>query len=66
MKPLVSILIPCYNADRWFIETIASALAQTWENKEIIIVDDGSTDGSLAIAPPRRRTAGGGVWLARF
>jgi glycosyltransferase involved in cell wall biosynthesis len=50
MPPLVSILIPCYNADRWLAETIESALAQTWENKEIIIVDDGSTDGSLAIA----------------
>jgi glycosyltransferase involved in cell wall biosynthesis len=50
MQPLVSILIPCYNADRWLAETIESALAQTWENKEIIIVDDGSTDGSLAIA----------------
>jgi glycosyltransferase involved in cell wall biosynthesis len=51
MPPLVSILIPCYNADRWLAETIESALAQTWANKEIIIVDDGSTDGSLAIAP---------------
>jgi glycosyltransferase involved in cell wall biosynthesis len=50
MKKLVSILIPCYNADRWLAETIESALAQTWGNKEIIIVDDGSTDGSLAIA----------------
>jgi glycosyltransferase involved in cell wall biosynthesis len=50
MQPLVSILIPCYNAEQWLAETIESALAQTWENKEIIIVDDGSTDGSLAIA----------------
>jgi glycosyltransferase involved in cell wall biosynthesis len=50
MPPLVSILIPCYNADRWLAETIESALAQTWKNKEIIIVDDGSTDESLAIA----------------
>ncbi|CAN1210629.1 Glycosyltransferase 2-like domain-containing protein [Tumidithrix helvetica PCC 7403] len=49
-QPLVSILIPCYNAEPWLAETIASAIAQTWQNKEIIVVDDGSTDGSLAIA----------------
>jgi glycosyltransferase involved in cell wall biosynthesis len=47
MAPLVSILIPCYNAERWITEAIESALAQTWSNKEIIVVDDGSTDRSL-------------------
>lgn len=50
MKPLVSILIPCYNAEKWIVETLESALAQKWPNKEIIIVDDGSEDHSLAIA----------------
>src|SRR5882724_4223522 len=50
MTPLVSILIPAYNAERWIAETIRSALKQTWRNKEIIVVDDGSTDGTLAIA----------------
>jgi len=50
MQPLVSILIPCYNAEQWLTETIESALAQTWQNKEIIVVDDGSTDNSLDIA----------------
>jgi glycosyltransferase involved in cell wall biosynthesis len=50
MKPLVSILIPAYNAERWLAETLQSALVQTWENKEIIIVDDGSKDGTLALA----------------
>jgi glycosyltransferase involved in cell wall biosynthesis len=50
VKPLVSILIPCYNADQWLADTVKSALAQTWDNTEIIVVDDGSTDGSLAIA----------------
>jgi Glycosyltransferases involved in cell wall biogenesis len=48
--PLVSIIIPCYNAARWLGETLDSAFAQTWPNKEIILVDDGSTDESLAIA----------------
>lgn len=50
MKPLVSILIPAYNAERWIAETIRSALAQTWPRKEIIIVDDGSSDQTLSIA----------------
>ena len=48
--PLVSILIPCYNAERWVAQTLESALAQTWPHREIILVDDGSRDGSLAIA----------------
>ena len=49
-KPLVSILIPAYNAQRWIADTLCSAIAQTWEPKEIIVVDDGSTDKTLAIA----------------
>jgi glycosyltransferase involved in cell wall biosynthesis len=51
MKSLVSILIPCYNAEPWLAETLELALAQTWKNIEIIVVDDGSMDMSLAIAP---------------
>ena len=47
MEPLVSILIPAYNAEKWIAETIRSAAEQTWRRKEIIIVDDGSTDGTL-------------------
>jgi glycosyltransferase involved in cell wall biosynthesis len=46
---LVSILIPCFNAERWISQCIESALAQTWEEKEVIVVDDGSTDGSLKV-----------------
>jgi glycosyltransferase involved in cell wall biosynthesis len=50
MNPLVSILIPAYNAEPWIAETIESALGQTWPNKEIIVVDDGSKDQTLSIA----------------
>lgn len=47
--PSVSILIPCYNAEQWIGEAIESALEQTWPCKEVIVVDDGSTDQSLKI-----------------
>lgn len=50
MKPLVSILVPAFNAQEWIAETLCSALAQTWPRKEIVVVDDGSTDRTLAIA----------------
>jgi len=50
MKPLVSILIPAFNAQDWIAETLESAIAQTWSEKEIIVVNDGSTDQTLAIA----------------
>jgi glycosyltransferase involved in cell wall biosynthesis len=50
VQPLVSILIPAYNAQEWIADTIRSALAQAWHRKEIIVVNDGSTDQTLAIA----------------
>jgi glycosyltransferase involved in cell wall biosynthesis len=50
MKPLVSILIPAYNSEGWIADTLRSALAQTWPNKEIIVVDDGSKDRTLEVA----------------
>lgn len=48
--PLVSILIPAYNAEEWIGDTIRSALAQTWPNTEIVVVDDGSKDSTLVVA----------------
>ena len=50
VQPLVSIIIPVYNAEKYVAETILSAINQTWPNKEIIVVDDGSTDNSLCVA----------------
>lgn len=47
---LVSILVPAHNAERWIGQTIESALGQTWSRKEIVVVDDGSTDRTLRIA----------------
>ena len=48
-KPLASILIASYNAERYIRECIDSALAQTYPNIEVVIVDDGSKDGSRKI-----------------
>lgn len=50
MNPLVSILIPLYNAGDYIAQTIENCLAQTYKNIEIIIVDDGSADDGLQIA----------------
>lgn len=48
-NPLVSIIIPCYNAATWIREAIDSCLCQTYSPIKIIVIDDGSTDNSLAI-----------------
>jgi glycosyltransferase involved in cell wall biosynthesis len=50
MKPLVSILVPAYNSEEWIAETLRSALSQTWQRKEIIVVDDGSRDRTADVA----------------
>lgn len=46
---LVSIVMPCWNAQRFIAETITSVLSQTWNHWELLLVDDGSTDNTPQI-----------------
>lgn len=48
-QPLVSIIVPVYNTEKRLSRCIGSICAQTWQNLEILLLNDGSTDGSLAV-----------------
>lgn len=48
--PLASVIIPAYNAERFLRQAVESALAQSYPNVEVIIIDDGSTDGTRQLA----------------
>lgn len=48
-NPLVSIIVPVYNVQNYIEQCLASLVQQSYENIEIILVNDGSTDNSLAI-----------------
>lgn len=48
-KPLVSVIVPCYNHEKYITECVISIIYQTYRNFELIIIDDGSTDKSLEV-----------------
>ena len=73
-RPLISVIIPVYNVAPYLERCLDSVAAQTWENLEVWLVDDGSTDGSLALCEARAeqdsrfrvlRQANAGVSAAR-
>lgn len=49
-QPLVSVIMPAFNAEKFIAEAIESAVNQTYKNVEVIVVDDGSTDRTAEIA----------------
>ena len=49
-SPLVSIIVPIYNAEKWLLQCIESLLNQSYTNFEVILVNDGSKDSSKTIA----------------
>jgi glycosyltransferase involved in cell wall biosynthesis len=67
--PLVSICVPSYNAAPWIGEAVESALAQTWQNFELIVCDDASSDETLEIvrtySDPRLRVQANRVRLGK-
>jgi glycosyltransferase involved in cell wall biosynthesis len=48
-QPSISVVIPCFNYAKYVGQAIESALSQTYGNKQVIVVNDGSTDGSLEV-----------------
>ncbi|WP_416137152.1 glycosyltransferase family 2 protein [Halomonas sp. HK25] len=74
MQPLVTVVIPVYNKEKYIARTIQSVLDQSYSEIELLIVDDAATDGSLSrvsefndprIKVVRRDTAGPGGYAAR-
>lgn len=55
-QPLVSVIVPVYNTEKRLGRCIESICAQTWQNLEILLLNDGSTDGSLAVCETYRRS----------
>ncbi len=49
-EPLVSVVVPAFNASDWLATSVGSILAQTWPRIEVVIVDDASSDGTVEVA----------------
>ena len=65
MQPKISIVIPVYNGGDYFELALKSALAQTYENVEIIVVNDGSTDGGKTDAVAKGMFRGSSTFIRK-
>ena len=64
--PAVSVIIPMYNAEKYVGDGLDSLLAQTFQNFEVIVVDDGSSDNSCAVVESYAEKFGGRLKLSRL
>ena len=64
-NPLISVVMPCYNAERYLGEAILSVLLQSYRNVELVVVDDGSTDTSPDITAKLAEQYAGRLTLLR-
>src|ERR1700731_1821894 len=62
-NPLISVVMPCYNAAPYLTEAVESALRQSYGNVELILIDDGSNDASPAIGASLAERYSGRVTL---
>jgi glycosyltransferase involved in cell wall biosynthesis len=62
-RPLISVVMPCYNAARYVAEAVESVMRQTYGPVELIVVDDGSTDDSVAVVQEQTRKHPGRITL---
>jgi glycosyltransferase involved in cell wall biosynthesis len=63
-RPLISVVMPCYNAAPFLAEAVGSALGQSYGDVEVVIIDDGSRDGSTEIAKRLAESHPGRVTVA--
>jgi cellulose synthase/poly-beta-1,6-N-acetylglucosamine synthase-like glycosyltransferase len=67
-KALVSVIVPVYNVEAYMDRCVASLCGQSYDKIEIVLVDDGSTDGSgtLNVMPGRRRIRGSALFIRKM
>ena len=63
--PAISVIMPVYNSDKFLRDAIDSVLQQTFTDFELILIDDGSKDGSGAICDRGQRCGCGQIWIPR-